>query len=438
MIQSTDNLNYQNARYTFTCVRRHIFKDKTYHVHVLNDVIAIGEQLNDPNPKYKLELRLKNQIYWKIENGIPKAFGIIFRKNIKYFDANPDHLTKFKSQISCQISFGVMEDQYKLEEQIGKGSFSTVYRIHRRHDNKLFALKYVNSKQKTDKENMQLVENEITILNSINNDLIIKIYEVYKIDEFNYGIVLEYSDGQCLASIIDQMKKNNSKLTGNDIKSIMHQLLRALAYLHADGIIHRDIKPQNIMIYSPQYKIKIIDFGLSIKNQQQYNRCGTPGYMAPEIVNMKKDQQKCWTDLCDVFSLGVVFFKLLSKGTSCFQGQTSEQVLASNKRCQIDWGQVQQHQAPPKALSLLKSMLEKDPEQRIKASEALKHAYFADLQLSTYTEVQVNSMTLKSRFMPQKSQILQDSFQNIEPSIEERHQVKSKTLKPSLISRLQL
>lgn len=56
--------------------------------------------------------------------------------------------------------------------------------------------------------------------------------------------------------------------------------------------------------------MRLIDFGLSIRDSLQYNRCGTPGYMAPEIVNMKKEQQKPWTELCDVFSLGVVFFKL--------------------------------------------------------------------------------------------------------------------------------
>ncbi|CAD8121412.1 unnamed protein product [Paramecium sonneborni] len=205
-------------------------------------------------------------------------------------------------------------------------------------------MKQVSSKQKNDKENMQLLENEIGILNSINNESILKIFEVYRIEEHQYGIIVEFVDGICLATLIEQLKKQQTKLKEYDIKVILQAILKALVVIHQEQVIHRDIKPQNIMISQSSFRnVKIIDFGLSIKNQLQYNRCGTPGYMAPEIVNMKKDQQKAWTSLCDIFSLGVVFFKLLSKGISCFQGQTSDQVLANNKKCQIDWSIVQQY-----------------------------------------------------------------------------------------------
>lgn len=174
---------------------------------------------------------------------------------MKYFEANTEHLNKFREAITCQISFSSLDEHYKIEELIGKGSFSSVYKIIRIYDKKIFAMKYVSSKQKNDKENMvrsplfqQLLENEIGILHSLKSDQILKIIEVYKVEEFHYGLIVEYVDGICLATLIEQLKKNQNKLKEQDVKVMMQSLLKALAYLHANKVIHRDIKPQNIMV----------------------------------------------------------------------------------------------------------------------------------------------------------------------------------------------
>ncbi|CAD8157722.1 unnamed protein product [Paramecium octaurelia] len=397
-LQSQTSINYGNVKYSFKCLRRHLFRDNVYHVHVLHNMITIGEQFNDPNPKYKLELNLKNTVYWKQERRQNKAFGFKYKKNVKYFDASPEHLMKFRQAISCLVGFHSIDDHYKIDRMIGRGSFSQVHKVYRLQDNKVFAMKQVSSKQKTDKENMQLLENEIGILHSLNNETILKIYEVFRIDENQYGIIVEYVDGICLATLIEQLKKNQNKLREYDIKLMLQAILKALLVIHSEQVIHRDIKPQNIMISQQSFRqVKIIDFGLSIKNQLQYNRCGTPGYMAPEIVNMKKDEQKAWTSLCDIFSLGVVFFKLLSKGISCFQGQTSDQVVVSNKKCQIDWTIVQQFNYSKNCISLLKAMLAIDPRERITADQALQHPFFADLPPVLPTDFAGNSMTFKSK-----------------------------------------
>ncbi|CAD8208767.1 unnamed protein product [Paramecium pentaurelia] len=431
-------INYGTVKYSFKCIRRHLFKDKIYYVHALPNMITIGDHINDPFPKYTLELNLKNIVYWKQEHGQNRAFGIKYKKNVKYFEATSEQLQKFRQEISCLIGFHSFDDHYKIDELIGKGSFSSVYKIFRINDKKVFAMKYVSSKQTNKKENMQLVENEIGILKSFNNESILKIYEVYRVEEYHYGIIVEYLDGIALSTLIEQFKKNQNILKESDIKIILQNLLMALAVIHQEQVIHRDIKPQNIMISQQHYNcVKIIDFGLSIKNQLQYNRCGTPGYMAPEIVNMRKDQQKAWTSLCDIFSLGVVFFKLLSKGISCFQGQTSDQVLANNKNCQIDWSIVQQHNYSKNCISLLKAMLAKDPEERITAYQALQHPFFGDVIQTMYTDYVGHSINLKSKQIlnPTTEKQNLDSQQSVEDKQIQKQQVYNRDIKPSILSR---
>lgn len=95
--------------------------------------------------------------------------------------------------------------------------------------------------------------------------------------------------------------------------------------MHSFSVIHRDIKPNHIFL-NEHKAIKIIDLGLSIQGSESIRSCGTPGYLSPELF-----LHAPWSQKCDVFSLGVVFYKLLNKGVSCFEGQSGDQVLKRNK-----------------------------------------------------------------------------------------------------------
>lgn len=88
----------------------------------------------------------------------------------------------------------------------------------------------------------------------------------------------------------------------------MQQLLEAVAYIHSMGYMHRDLKPENLMFRGGIYLLKIIDFGLAIKSLS-FARCGTPGYVAPEILNIDQNFVP-YNEKCDMFSIGVVFYKL--------------------------------------------------------------------------------------------------------------------------------
>jgi calcium-dependent protein kinase len=98
------------------------------------------------------------------------------------------------------------------------------------------------------------------------------------------------------------------------IKTIMHNLLKAVNVLHDTGVIHRDLKPDNIMFMESDNfdSLKIIDFGLATEmsaTQYLFPKCGTPGYVAPEILNLV-DRTIKYSSQCDIFSCGCIFYKL--------------------------------------------------------------------------------------------------------------------------------
>jgi serine/threonine protein kinase len=118
---------------------------------------------------------------------------------------------------------------------------------------------------------------------------------------------------------------------------IIEQMLLALDYLERRKVVHRDLKPDNVLINSiednSEYEIRIADFGFAVftpKDQLLTHKCGTPGYVAPEMFT-KEDG---YSYKADVFSLGALFFNLLT-GRYLFSGESMEQTLRRNVRCDI-------------------------------------------------------------------------------------------------------
>lgn len=131
------------------------------------------------------------------------------------------------------------------------------------------------------------------------------------------------------------------------VQLIMKQLLSGVSIMHDNMIIHRDLKPENLIFSNKNdfSSLKIVDFGLATyKNVDRffntiffrylYPKCGTPGFVAPEVLNMKSRTEK-YSDVCDVFSCGAIFYKLLC-GKSLFQAEHVNDILKLNKECQID------------------------------------------------------------------------------------------------------
>lgn len=126
------------------------------------------------------------------------------------------------------------------------------------------------------------------------------------------------------------------KFTLPQAKKIMHGLLKGLAHMHNHRIMHRDLKPENLIFRRTDSfdEIVIADFGLAADadaEEHLFVRCGTPGFVAPEVINIIDMSTKS-DPICDVFSAGVILHMLLL-GRSVFPAKTYDQILVENRKC---------------------------------------------------------------------------------------------------------
>jgi serine/threonine protein kinase len=151
--------------------------------------------------------------------------------------------------------------------------------------------------------------NEIDIMRALDHENVIKVYEVFETEKSIY-LVLELIQGK---SLQEMLKKPSFREEYSEVKIInmFRSILDALAYLAVRGVMHRDLKPDNILIDKGD-KIKIVDFGLATFidiEDYLFKKCGTPGYIAPEVFKYDaKNPNTAYDHKCDVFSAGAILF----------------------------------------------------------------------------------------------------------------------------------
>ena len=151
---------------------------------------------------------------------------------------------------------------FKIIKILGKGDFGTVYEAIYCNDNQNYALKEIDISL-NDNEQFNLISREIEIMKKISHPNIMKFYNSFKDKKTKkFYLVLEYIRGQNLRQFLEKEKKKRQFIDQKSILLILKGIVEGLCYLHQNNIIHRDITPENIMIYN-DYDIKITDFGIS-------------------------------------------------------------------------------------------------------------------------------------------------------------------------------
>ena len=230
------------------------------------------------------------------------------------------NISGMSTMINSKIFNGKIDD-YLITKELGKGSYAVVkLATHKLTKNK-YAIKIYSKQSLIDPQKRNTVKNEVNILKQIDNENVMKLYDVIDTPS-NLYLVLEYINGINLLEIIKNEKYHFLK--EQRAKKIFLQVVKGISYCHKKNIFHRDIKLENILVLKDD-TIKIIDFGFGIKcNKDTYQKlfCGTPSYMPPEIVKKEK-YIACYSD---IWSLGVLFYAMLF-GIFPFKGKDDDELF---------------------------------------------------------------------------------------------------------------
>ncbi|CDW85720.1 serine threonine protein kinase [Stylonychia lemnae] len=302
--------------------------------------------------------------------------------------------------------------RYETTGPLGHGANSNVrlaYKIknknHNFNNSKKVAIKQIKKRSiAEDPKMVTQLKNEIQsqrILAGCSN-----ILQLNKVFESQNSIYL-FFDFQEGGTLLDIITEKNS-LQEKDLQIIMGQILLVVDFMHSHNIVHRDLKLDNILVRSKQegqYDIRIADFGLSCQIQQGQKLtdiCGTPSYIAPEILNNQPYDIKS-----DIFGVGSIMYNIMS-GRYLFNGDEKDNVLYQNKLCFL--GNIFKYlgQVSDEAQDLLLKLLEKNPEQRLSAREALQHPWFKTdrqaLNACLFLNEQISTSSINYFKLPNMSQ----------------------------------
>jgi calcium-dependent protein kinase len=275
---------------------------------------------------------------------------------------------KFSLGAFAASNRGQPEDFYQIEKKvIGEGSYGSVQKCQSKDTGQSRALKTIN---KSLVKNADQFKEEMAIMKLLDHPNIVRLHETFE-DARNVYLVMELCTG---GELFDRIVADG-KFTEQAAASCVLQMLRAVNYMHQNYIMHRDLKPENWLLSSDasiqKTDLKLIDFGLSkrfMPGQFATTKAGTPYYVAPEVLEGRYAEQS------DVWSIGVIMYIMLS-GSPPFSGNDTVAVLDAVKKARPQFDKKEWKSISSDAKQLLKSLLQKNPATRVKASEALKHKW---------------------------------------------------------------
>jgi len=253
-------------------------------------------------------------------------------------------------------------ERYQIIEELGKGGMGKVYKVHDTEIREKVALKVLKSEIALDEKTIERFRNEIRLARKIAHKKVGRMFDLGKA-EGTYFITMEYVPGQDLKGLIRQ----TGKLAIETTVSIAKQVCEGLEEAHKLGVIHRDLKPGNIMI-NREGNVRIMDFGIarSIKTKGLTGAgvmIGTPEYMSPEQAEAKAVDHRS-----DIYSLGIVLYEMVT-GLLPFEGDTPLSIAMKHKSEKLKAPKLLNPQIPDDLNSLILKCLEKSKTDRYQAVE---------------------------------------------------------------------
>lgn len=281
-----------------------------------------------------------------------------------------------------------VDDKYNLKELLGTGAFSEVRLAEsKERPGEMFAVKIIDKKALKGKEDS--LENEIKVLRRFSESAkrradpegsengprlthpnIVQLLETFE-DKHKVYLVMELVTG---GELFDRIVQKGS-YTEKDASDLIRQVLEAVDYMHQQGVVHRDLKPENLLYYSPDEdsKIMISDFGLSKMEDSgiMATACGTPGYVAPEVL-----AQKPYGKAVDVWSIGVISYILLC-GYPPFYDENDANLFAQILKGDFEFDSPYWDEISDSAKDFIRQLMCVDVEKRYTCRQALQHPWIS-------------------------------------------------------------
>lgn len=262
---------------------------------------------------------------------------------------------------------GSLDSRYQILKELGRGGMGIVFQAYDKQLKEQVAIKILSPLLSADPEALERLKREVSSARRVTHQNVIRIHDLSELGGLHF-VSMEFFEGTQLKEFIRQ----NRPLSQMQVFLIAAQLCDGLEAAHAQGVIHRDLKSQNVILNAAN-QVKIIDFGLARSAQQQEMTAtglilGTPEYMAPEQVSGKKVDERA-----DIYSLGIILYELFT-GRVPFSGESPISVGFQQIKDAPAKPTLLNAQIPVEVETVILKALEKDPERRYRSVAELRRA----------------------------------------------------------------
>ena len=303
-------------------------------------------------PKCQTENTTDSQFCKKCAAPLPSSDNIVVTKTI---ETQTEELT----------TGSTFANKYQIIEELGRGGMGRVYKALDTEVNEKVAIKLIKPEIAADKKTIERFRNELKFARKIRHKNVCQMFDLNK-EEGYYYITMEYVAGEDLKGLIKKM----GQLSAGQAISITKQICDGLEEAHKLGVVHRDLKPQNIMI-DKEGDARIMDFGIarSLEGKSITGAgvmIGTPDYMSPEQVDGKETDQRS-----DIYSLGIILYEMVT-GQTPFEGDTPFTIGVKHKSEAPKPPKELNEQIPDNLNQVMLRCLEKDKDNRYQSTGELR------------------------------------------------------------------
>lgn len=292
------------------------------------------------------------------------------------------------SPLHADSLYGKQLDEYRLEDLLGRGGMARVYRALDVRLNRYVAIKVIDTPFRSDAAYLRRFEREAQAIGRLEHPNVVRLYrygDVITDDDAGQDepahllyMAMQYVQGATLAAVLDSYRRDGEFIPPEDALRISGEMAQALDYVHAQGIIHRDVKPSNILLSregeSSSYHAMLTDFGLALLDPlgTRGETFGTPHYIAPEQARSSAKA----VPQSDLYSLGVILYEMFT-GQLPFNAQEAMEIALQHLHEAPPPPRAVRPELSPEVEAVILKALAKAPEQRYPTGQAL-HAALVD------------------------------------------------------------